>query len=65
MAKELVANVCYNCGHRAGTPGKFAMYDHCDVCKRFLCPECMRSGCCNNTPAISGDLAEAEREVDG
>ena len=62
--EERFANVCSKCGHRAGTAGKFAMYDHCDVCKKFLCTECMRNGCCENIPAVSGDLADAEREVE-
>jgi hypothetical protein len=48
---------CERCGagpptDREGQPG---LLDFCLVCSQDLCDDCMREGCCGNTPAKSGN----------
>jgi hypothetical protein len=44
-----------------------SMHDYCAVCGKNLCDHCMRDGCCDNRPAISGmslDDAEPDETVE-
>jgi hypothetical protein len=47
-------DVCAGCARRGKA---YEIFDWCAHCERSLCPDCMREGCCERTPARSGQVA--------
>lgn len=43
--------ICERCRAKAQYPD---VHDYCAKCSRNLCDDCMKKGCCGNTPALSG-----------
>lgn len=57
---------CERCDYRV-PDSSFALLDYCAVCGKNRCDECMKKGCCGNTPARSGmteDYGDDEDDED-
>jgi hypothetical protein len=53
---------CEHCGVDKPRPeaSEFDLMDYCAECFADLCDECMAKGCCDVTPARSGNRADQE-----
>jgi hypothetical protein len=52
---------CERCG--AGPSGA-DLFDYCGLCGQALCDDCMATGCCGQSPAVSGRTQDDDRAAD-
>lgn len=48
---------CDRCGKASQA---YELFDYCVLCGNNLCPECAEAGCCDHSPAISGNDADLD-----
>lgn len=53
--------MCERCGD--APEGEYDLHDYCSTCSKNLCDDCMKSGCCGNTPALSGMDDDSDETV--
>ncbi len=52
---------CERCGTEATG---WDLFDYCANCSQNLCPKCMKQGCCDIVPALSGMEADFGEDDD-